>query len=64
MAVEIDRADELDRRATVIGTDVHDMYRYLTERVAALPAITHMETTPVIQTRKRAGRLLQAAFDR
>ncbi|MFI6539985.1 Lrp/AsnC family transcriptional regulator [Nonomuraea sp. NPDC050547] len=45
--------------ATVICTDAHDVYRYLTERVAALPAITHVETTPVIQTRKRVGRLLR-----
>lgn len=43
---------------TVICIDAHDVYRYLTERVAALPAITHVETTPVIQTRKRVGRLL------
>ncbi|MEV4569498.1 Lrp/AsnC family transcriptional regulator [Nonomuraea sp. NPDC049419] len=45
--------------ATMLCTDAHDAYRYLTERVAALPAITHVETTPVVETRKRLGRLLR-----
>ncbi|SPL94666.1 Putative transcriptional regulatory protein [[Actinomadura] parvosata subsp. kistnae] len=46
--------------ATAICTDAHDVYRYLTERVAALPSITHVETAPIMQTRKRVGRLLGA----
>ncbi|WP_242892903.1 Lrp/AsnC family transcriptional regulator [Actinomadura litoris] len=44
--------------ATIVCADTHDMYRYLTERIAALPAITHVETTSIIQTRKRLGRPL------
>ncbi|MEV4398787.1 AsnC family transcriptional regulator [Nonomuraea sp. NPDC049607] len=32
-----------------------DLYRYLTERVAALPAITHVETAPIVQNVKRVG---------
>ncbi|MEU1879821.1 AsnC family transcriptional regulator [Streptosporangium sp. NPDC020072] len=49
--------------ATVICTDAHDTFRYLTQRLAALPAITHVETTPIIQTRKRLGRLLRPTLD-
>ncbi|MFB9477348.1 Lrp/AsnC ligand binding domain-containing protein [Nonomuraea salmonea] len=45
--------------ARVLCTDAHDAYRYLTEGVAALPAVTHVETTPVVETRKRLGRLLR-----
>ncbi|MFI7538273.1 Lrp/AsnC family transcriptional regulator [Streptosporangium sp. NPDC049376] len=41
--------------ATVICTDAHDTFRYLTQRLAALPAITHVETTPIIQTRNASA---------
>ncbi|WP_211245932.1 Lrp/AsnC family transcriptional regulator [Actinomadura oligospora] len=44
--------------ATVLCRDPHDLYRYLTGRVAALPGVTHVETTPVIRNLKRLGRLL------
>lgn len=44
--------------ATVLCRDPHDLYRYLTGRVAALPGITHVETTPVIRNLKRLGRVL------
>jgi hypothetical protein len=35
--------------------DQRALYRYLTTRVAALPAITHIETAPVIRTVKQAA---------
>ena len=41
--------------ASVVCTDQRDLYRYLTTRVARLPAITHVETAPVIRTVKRAA---------
>ncbi|WP_425394063.1 Lrp/AsnC family transcriptional regulator [Actinokineospora inagensis] len=41
--------------ATVVCANHRDLYRYLTTRVAALPAITHIETAPVIRTVKRAA---------
>jgi DNA-binding Lrp family transcriptional regulator len=41
--------------ASVVCADQRELYRYLTTRVAALPAITHVETAPVIRTVKRAG---------
>ncbi|MFI0446048.1 Lrp/AsnC family transcriptional regulator [Actinomadura sp. 6N118] len=37
--------------------DPHDLGRYLTERIAALDAITTMETAPVIRTVRRAAPL-------
>ncbi|MFF3744312.1 Lrp/AsnC family transcriptional regulator [Streptomyces kronopolitis] len=33
----------------------HALHRYLTGPIAALPAVTHVETAPVIRTLKRAG---------
>ena len=41
--------------ASVVCADQQELYRYLTTRVAALPAITHVETAPVIKTVKRAA---------
>lgn len=40
--------------ASVVCADQRDLYDYLTTRVAALPAITHIETAPVIRTVKQA----------
>jgi hypothetical protein len=39
----------------VVCADQRELYRYLTTRVAALPAITHVETAPVIKTIKQAA---------
>ncbi|MCP2164363.1 DNA-binding transcriptional regulator, Lrp family [Goodfellowiella coeruleoviolacea] len=44
--------------ATVVCRDSHGLYRYLTERVAALEAVRDVETAPVIRTVKRAGAVL------
>ncbi|MCC9308331.1 Lrp/AsnC family transcriptional regulator [Kitasatospora sp. RB6PN24] len=41
--------------ASVICPDQRALYRYLTTRVAALPAVTHLETAPVIKTVKQAA---------
>ncbi|WP_086840168.1 Lrp/AsnC family transcriptional regulator [Amycolatopsis kentuckyensis] len=41
--------------ASVVCANQQELYRYLTTRVAALPAITHVETAPVIKTVKRAA---------
>lgn len=41
--------------ASVVCANQRELYRYLTTRVAALPAITHVETAPVIRTVKRAA---------
>lgn len=41
--------------ATVHCRDTADLARYLTERVAALPAVRTLESAPVIRTVKRAG---------
>ncbi|WP_344422192.1 Lrp/AsnC family transcriptional regulator [Amycolatopsis minnesotensis] len=41
--------------ATAVCANQRELYRYLTTRVAALPAITHIETAPVIRTVKQAG---------
>ncbi|ONI76420.1 hypothetical protein ALI144C_35595 [Actinosynnema sp. ALI-1.44] len=41
--------------ATVVCPDQRELYRYLTTRLAALPAITHAETATVIRTLKRAA---------
>ncbi|MEU4519198.1 Lrp/AsnC family transcriptional regulator [Amycolatopsis sp. NPDC024027] len=41
--------------ASVVCAGQQELYRYLTTRVAALPAITHIETAPVIKTVKRAA---------
>ncbi|GHG32114.1 MULTISPECIES: Lrp/AsnC family transcriptional regulator [Amycolatopsis] len=46
--------------ASVVCADQQELYRYLTTRVAALPAITHIETAPVIKTVKRAATRLRA----
>ncbi len=43
--------------ATVACVNHRDLYHYLTTKVAALPAITHIETAPVIRTVKRAASL-------
>ncbi|AXX30509.1 Lrp/AsnC family transcriptional regulator [Actinosynnema pretiosum subsp. pretiosum] len=44
--------------ATAVCADQRALYRYLTTRIAALPAVTHVETAPVIKTLKQAGRQL------
>ncbi|MFF4187568.1 Lrp/AsnC family transcriptional regulator [Streptomyces sp. NPDC001691] len=41
--------------ASVVCADQRELYRYLTTRVAALPAITHLETAPVIRSVKQAA---------
>ncbi|MFD5463881.1 Lrp/AsnC family transcriptional regulator [Kitasatospora sp. NPDC127059] len=41
--------------ASVLCADQRALYRYLTTRVAALPAVTHVETAPVIRTLKQAA---------
>ncbi|WP_370949630.1 Lrp/AsnC family transcriptional regulator [Amycolatopsis sp. cg5] len=41
--------------ASVMCADQRALYRYLTTSVAALPAITHIETAPVIKTVKQAA---------
>ncbi|WBO64098.1 Lrp/AsnC family transcriptional regulator [Streptomyces camelliae] len=41
--------------ASVVCANQRELYRYLTTRVAALPAVTHVETAPVIRTVKQAG---------
>ncbi|MER7846838.1 Lrp/AsnC family transcriptional regulator [Kitasatospora sp. NPDC096077] len=44
--------------ATVVCPDQRALYRYLTTRVASLPAVTHVETAPVIRTVKQAANRL------
>ena len=44
--------------ASVICKDHPDLYRYLTERVASLEGVHHMETATVDRTVKRAGSAL------
>jgi DNA-binding Lrp family transcriptional regulator len=39
--------------ATAVCADQRELYRYLSTRVATLPAITHIETAPVIRTVKQ-----------
>jgi DNA-binding Lrp family transcriptional regulator len=46
--------------ATVVCRDVRALYRYLTERLGTLPAVRHIETTPVIRTLKSAGSLTKS----
>lgn len=41
--------------ASVICRDAADLYRYLTERVGALPDVHAVETAPLVRTVKRAG---------
>lgn len=41
--------------ATVVCANQRELYRYLTTRVTMLPAITHIETAPVIKTVKQAA---------
>ncbi|MFE3880008.1 Lrp/AsnC family transcriptional regulator [Kitasatospora sp. NPDC059146] len=41
--------------ATVVCADRRALYRYLTNRVAALPAVGHVETAPSIRTVKQAA---------
>ncbi|MEV0949418.1 Lrp/AsnC family transcriptional regulator [Promicromonospora sp. NPDC050249] len=43
--------------AAVVCRDGPDLYRYLTERVGALPLIREIETAPLMRTIKRAGAL-------
>ncbi|ATE54569.1 Lrp/AsnC family transcriptional regulator [Actinosynnema pretiosum] len=44
--------------ATAVCADQRALYRYLTTGVAALPAVAHVETAPVIKTVKQVGRRL------
>lgn len=41
--------------ASVVCRDEADLFRYLTERVGALPAVSDVETGPIMRTVKRAG---------
>lgn len=40
--------------ASVVCSSVHDLYEYITRRIAVLPAVTHLETAPVVRTVKNA----------
>jgi DNA-binding Lrp family transcriptional regulator len=40
---------------SAICRDERDLYRYLTERIGALPLVGEVETAPIIRTVKRAG---------
>jgi DNA-binding Lrp family transcriptional regulator len=40
---------------SVVCSSVPDLYRYITERVAVLPAVTHLETAPVVRAVKSAA---------
>ncbi|QUQ64684.1 Lrp/AsnC family transcriptional regulator [Kutzneria sp. CA-103260] len=40
---------------SAVCANQRELYRYLTTRIAALPAITHIESAPVIRTVKRAA---------
>lgn len=44
--------------ASVVCRDVAALYAYLTSKVAAIPAISHLETNPIVRTLKREGALL------
>lgn len=44
--------------AGVTCRDAHDLYRYLTERVAPLEGVSELETAPVIRTVKRVSAVL------
>ncbi|CAK7283819.1 hypothetical protein SGPA1_21794 [Streptomyces misionensis JCM 4497] len=50
-----DRGDTVPGRCLRAGHRGADPYRYLTTRVAALPAIAHLETAPAIRTVRQAG---------
>ncbi|MEU2788533.1 Lrp/AsnC family transcriptional regulator [Streptomyces sp. NPDC007100] len=41
--------------ASVLCPDVRSLYTYLTTRIAALPAVRHMESSPLIRRLKGAG---------
>jgi hypothetical protein len=45
---------------SVVCSDITALYTYLTTRVAALPAIEHVETVPIVRTIKRSGILSPA----
>jgi DNA-binding Lrp family transcriptional regulator len=42
---------------SVVCASVPDLYRYVTERVSTSPAITHLETAPVVRSVKSAARV-------
>lgn len=44
--------------ASLVCKDVNALYEYLTTKVAAIPAIQHLETNPIVRTLKREGALL------
>jgi DNA-binding Lrp family transcriptional regulator len=44
--------------ASVVCADIGHLYRYLTNQVAALSGVHHVETAPTIRTIKRAGSLV------
>ncbi|MDP9868901.1 MULTISPECIES: Lrp/AsnC family transcriptional regulator [Streptosporangium] len=46
----------------VVCRNSRELYRYLTERVAALKSIGHVETAPIVQNVKRVGAVLDPAF--
>jgi DNA-binding Lrp family transcriptional regulator len=46
--------------ASVLSSDTESLYRYLTTRIAELPAVERVETVPIVRTVKRTG-LLGAA---
>ncbi len=47
--------------ASVVCRNPGDLYRYLTTQIAALPAITQVETTPMLRRIKQAGSILTDA---
>ena len=44
--------------ASLVCKNVGALYEYLTTKVAAIPAIQHVETNPIVRTIKREGSLL------
>ncbi|WP_432705561.1 Lrp/AsnC family transcriptional regulator [Actinoallomurus iriomotensis] len=40
--------------ASVVCSTVSDLYDYITRRIAVLPAVTHLESAPVVRTVKNA----------
>jgi DNA-binding Lrp family transcriptional regulator len=50
--------------ATVVCRDIDAFYDYLSERIGALPTLSHVETTPVLMSVKRAGRFAPASASR
>ncbi|MFI5793630.1 Lrp/AsnC family transcriptional regulator [Streptomyces sp. NPDC051677] len=48
--------------AIVVCKDIGAFYDYLSTRIAALKAVSHLESAPVLQSVKRAGRLVPTRY--